>query len=75
MAAAAATSLESEKKKSNFLGKMMGNVFKDTCESNYDCARPQMVSNRLPRGAMAPIRVVAKAGYPPLDGRNGNIPY
>jgi hypothetical protein len=91
IAAAAATALEGEKKKSNFLGKMMGNVFKDTCESNYDCARPQvccdfkvkkvccssgmMVSNRLPRGAMAPVRVVAKAGYPPLDGRNGNIPY
>lgn len=29
-------------KKENFLSKLFGNVLEDTCESNYDCTRPQV---------------------------------
>lgn len=40
---AAATELaEKERKKNGFLNRMMGDIMTDTCESNYDCERPQV---------------------------------
>lgn len=39
----AAAELEKAKEaKSNLFGKMFGNMFKDTCEDNFDCERPEI---------------------------------
>lgn len=81
-AAAAELAQEKEKKRSNFLADMMGDVLTDTCESNFDCERPQVccdflvkkvccdsgmrVLNRLP-GKMQPLRV-------PIPIENGDFP-
>lgn len=43
--AAAAAEMAAKKKKEDegrFLKKMLGNVLEDTCDSNYDCERPQI---------------------------------
>ena len=33
---------EQEKNRGGFIGKLFGEVMKDTCESNYDCERPEV---------------------------------
>ena len=72
-----ATNYPKEKKK-GFLKGLFGNILDDTCETNYDCVRPElccdfgfkkmccssgsMISTQQ-RGMKQPVRVVA--GYPP----------
>jgi len=41
-ASAAAEMTQSKPKKGNFMNKLFGNVLKDTCESNWDCNRPEL---------------------------------
>jgi hypothetical protein len=38
----AAANKKKEKESNGFLKKMLGNVLEDTCESNFDCERPQV---------------------------------
>jgi len=42
LSASAAEYSQSQPKKENFVQKLFGNALKDTCESNYDCNRPQV---------------------------------
>jgi len=74
-----------DKKKTPWKDKLLGGMFKDTCESNYDCKRPevccdlgfkkmccasgQKVINGIPVGSMAPVPVVA--GQYPKGGPDG----
>jgi len=69
----AATTAKPEKKKDSFVDKLFGNVLKDTCESNWDCERPEvccdfgfkkmccssgsLVSNAPPQYALVPVPV------------------
>lgn len=71
-----------EKKKGGFLNKLFGNVLEDTCESNFDCQRPEvccdfgftkkcctsgmLVGDPQKQGERAMVPVVA--GYPPGQG-------
>eukprot|EP00554_Chaetoceros_debilis_P008164 CAMPEP_0194081184 /NCGR_PEP_ID=MMETSP0149-20130528/7046_1 /TAXON_ID=122233 /ORGANISM="Chaetoceros debilis, Strain MM31A-1" /LENGTH=489 /DNA_ID=CAMNT_0038763065 /DNA_START=119 /DNA_END=1588 /DNA_ORIENTATION=+ len=41
-ASAAAEMTQSKPKKGNFMNKLFGNVLKDTCETNWDCNRPEL---------------------------------
>ena len=41
-AAAAETAQQQKPKQNNFMNKLLGNVLQDTCESNFDCERPQV---------------------------------
>lgn len=41
-AASAGKRRQQQKNKSDFLKKMMGKALEDTCESNFDCERPQV---------------------------------
>lgn len=41
-AAALASKKRQQKEKRNFLKKMMGGALEDTCQSNFDCERPQV---------------------------------
>ena len=72
MSQAAATAKQ-EKKGSSFVEKLFGNVLKDTCESNWDCERPEvccdfgfkkmccssgsLVANGVPQLALVPVPV------------------
>jgi len=40
--ASSAAEMNGEKGEGNFFEKLFGNVFKDTCESNFDCERPEI---------------------------------
>mmetsp|Transcript_28127 Transcript_28127/g.81313 ORF Transcript_28127/g.81313 Transcript_28127/m.81313 type:complete len:510 (-) Transcript_28127:153-1682(-) len=42
MAAAAAQLAESKKEKKSVLSSLFGSILQDTCESNYDCERPEV---------------------------------
>ena len=42
MAAAAAQMAESKEEKKNVLSSLFGSILQDTCESNYDCERPEV---------------------------------
>ena len=42
VAAAAAQLAESKKEKKNVLSSLFGGILQDTCESNYDCERPEV---------------------------------
>jgi hypothetical protein len=81
-ASMASTTEFTEKKKSGFLGRLFGGVLEDTCESNFDCERPEvccdfgftkkcctsgmLVGDSLRNGERATVPVVA--GYPPGMG-------
>ena len=74
--------------KSNLLGKMFGNILRDTCESNYDCERPEVccdlgfkkmccssgmkVFDMPPALEMIPIKVIADDGKYPKGGPDGD---
>ena len=40
--AASAAELSNKKNKEGFMQKLFGNVLEDTCESNFDCQRPEV---------------------------------
>jgi hypothetical protein len=82
-----ATELPKEKK-GGFLDKLFGDVLEDTCESNYDCQRPEvccdfgftkkccssgmLVGDSQGFGNRAVVPVVA--GYPPGMGQDDDMP-
>ena len=69
----AAATTKQEKKRGSFVEKLFGNVLKDTCESNWDCERPEvccdfgfkkmccssgsLVANGVPQPALVPVPV------------------
>ncbi len=77
---AAAEIAKPEKPKGNLLGKMFGNILQDTCESNFDCERPEIccdlgfkkmccssgmrVFDPQPGLQRIPLRVIADDGFP-----------
>jgi hypothetical protein len=81
-AASAAEMSKKKNKKAGFLENLFGNVMQDTCESNYDCLRPevccdfgfkkmccssgQMIIDGLRPPQMQPVRVIA--GWKPGQG-------
>jgi hypothetical protein len=89
-AAAAAQAAASEASKPEqapgFMEKLFGNVMKDTCESNYDCDRPQvccdfgfkkmccssgsMVANGVPQLQLVPVPVDINPTPPQPQPRN-----
>jgi hypothetical protein len=71
--AAELTSKQSKSKKPNFLESIFGNALKDTCESNWDCERPEICCDFgfkkmccssgqmvLDAQKMVPVRVIAE---------------
>jgi hypothetical protein len=71
--AAELTNKQSKGKKPNFLESIFGNAMKDTCESNYDCERPEICCDFgfkkmccssgqmiLDSQKMVPVRVIAE---------------
>ena len=86
-AAAAAQVAKRKESRSNLLNKMFGNVLQDTCESNYDCERPEVccdlgfkkmccssgarVFNLEPKLEKIPLRVIADDGQMPRGGPGG----
>ena len=83
--AQSAAAAKPEKKNVSFVDKLFGNVLKDTCETNWDCDRPQvccdfgfkkmccssgsLVSNAAPQYALVPVPVDVG---PPRGGNNNN---
>jgi len=81
-ASMASTTEYTEEKKGGFLSKLFGDVLEDTCESNFDCERPEvccdfgftkkcctsgmLVGDPQRKGERATVPVVA--GYPPGMG-------
>lgn len=78
---------KSKESKGNILGKLLGNMLKDTCESNFDCERPEVccdlgfkkmccssgmrIFDPQPGLQSIPVRVVADDGMLPRGGPEG----
>ena len=85
--AAAEMSKDPPRKTSSFFDKVLGNVLpKDTCETNWDCERPEVccdfgfqkrccrsgsrVHSGLPQMVLVPVPIDTRSNYPPGQGPN-----
>jgi hypothetical protein len=86
MAAAAAQMAESKKEKKNVLSSLFGGILQDTCESNYDCERPEVCCDlgfkkmccssgmMVFNGGLAPAQQRQLIRVPAPSGEEGQMP-
>mmetsp|Transcript_9541 Transcript_9541/g.10525 ORF Transcript_9541/g.10525 Transcript_9541/m.10525 type:complete len:503 (-) Transcript_9541:104-1612(-) len=71
--AAESAELAKQKEKGSLLSKMFGNLMKNTCESNYDCERPEVCCD-LGFKKMCCSSGMKVFDMPPMQGRLEKIP-
>ncbi len=85
--AATAEAMKAKQSKGNVFGKLFGDIFEDTCESNFDCERPEVccdlgfkkmccssgtrVFDPQPNLQQIPVRVIADDHTFPRGGPEG----